>query len=440
MPPNPAETQQTKDIQVQKRVVSRSRIPLLHRRRYSDPPVTSTSGISRGVVSKDVDNINVSSAIRKELNQLVGEVIRPLLADIRCRFDELKVQQAQTASKANDVVRDIIQSMQNFHAEHRPITGNVENEMKNVRRTQVQQQQALLSVDEVMQQNFSVADRALSAQQARIDSLGRRNIRSRINRGPLDASASDPSSSSSAMPCEAPDSYLSSSFAPCEANRSSSSYPSLVPCEVNQPTHRSPVGIVPCEVSRTFISPSGVPCEVNACQSPFLTHPNQPINNGIDSVSAHPTSFVPPTVQFPSSDRNRFPSDDRNISPPAAPMMPMKLIPPPEFSAARYATWKKEVNYWRELYSYVSEGQIMCTLGLTATSELKRILMHFVKTTRHDPRLRSINNLFAILGENYAVSSREKRWPRWRSYLYSLKNRMNPSRFSGIDTQPSWTA
>ena len=319
----------------------------------------------------------MSTVVRSELNLLVGEVIRPLLNDIRSRFEEMKTHQALTAPTANDVVRDIVSKLRTLHGENRFISGSVENEMMHVQRTQ-QQQQSLQSVDEIMSKNPPKADQLFLAQQARIDSIDTRDIRSQNIRMKVDNSVSDPSPSSSAGQ-------------PVEQTPLIHLYPKK-PCGANTSFH-SPSGI-PCEVNHLIFAPPGVPREA------------PPLSTTLPASSDHREADY--NHRFPSSfgqERRRNESSDSQFG---FPMMPAKLIPPPEFSAVRYAAWKKEVGYWRELYSYVPEGQVMCTLGLTATSELKRILMRFVKKTRNEPQSRTLKNLMLVLDENYAVSSRDR--------------------------------
>ena len=348
----------------------------------------------------------VSEVVRSELNLLVGEVIRPLLNDIRCRFAEMKIQQEQTALTANDVVRDIVCQMTNLHKENALLTGSVETELLNVHQTQQQQHQALQSVDETMNKNFSVADRIIAEQQARLDPIDTRTIRSRTIRMKVDPTSSDPSSSSSSVPpCDSNPIVRTSVEMPCEANFSQSLPPRL-PCEVNQVAH-SP-SEVPCEVNNLSYSPSRSPNAVPSSSSVLHPPTSQHYAPYPNLSSSHPTPSVHYDSRLPLAADRDHAFGDRIPSSLAYPMIPMKLIPPPEFSSIRYATWKKEVGYWRELYSYVSEGQILCALGLTASSELKRILMHFMKKTRDTPQSRTLKNILIVLDENYAISSRER--------------------------------
>ena len=147
--------------------------------------------------------------------------------------------------------------------------------------------------------------------------------------------------------------------------------------------------------SSTAVPPAPTSVSNNS-QNRYLNNPHRPVSPG------------PAGVGFVRPDINQQLNSNAVISSPVADLIhQQELAPPPEFSPIRFPSWKKEILYYRDLYHYVSDSQIIMTMGPHASPELKRITMSFAKPTRSRPESRTISNLLQLIGDNYASSSRE---------------------------------
>ena len=112
---------------------------------------------------------------------------------------------------------------------------------------------------------------------------------------------------------------------------------------------------------------------------------------------------------------NNFPVRERDET--LKNIIPSKLIAPPEFTPAKYGTWKREISFRMELYAYIPEPAILANMGLTANTTLRRVMMQFMRETPVESR--TLRNLIRILDSQYQQSSREREMEaldRWMDF------------------------
>ena len=69
-----------------------------------------------------------------------------------------------------------------------------------------------------------------------------------------------------------------------------------------------------------------------------------------------------------------------------------KLNPPPKFEPRQLYAWVRNIRYWRDLYSTVDEQQILSPIGLSATEELREILMDYFEESKAVPLSRTLGD------------------------------------------------
>ena len=78
------------------------------------------------------------------------------------------------------------------------------------------------------------------------------------------------------------------------------------------------------------------------------------------------------------------------------------------FQRAELFGQAKRFLFWRDLYSVISDQQIIATLGLHANEILREIMIRYAKETRRDASHRTVRKLLAILDNLFAATSLEK--------------------------------
>ena len=85
-----------------------------------------------------------------------------------------------------------------------------------------------------------------------------------------------------------------------------------------------------------------------------------------------------------------------------------KISPPPSFEPQRFLAWRRDFEFWRDLYWYISDSQLLSVTGLSASAVLRNYLIRFVRETRQDPKARSLKNFLDSLQVHFAASNRER--------------------------------
>ena len=98
-----------------------------------------------------------------------------------------------------------------------------------------------------------------------------------------------------------------------------------------------------------------------------------------------------------------------------------KLNPSPWFESRQLNDWVRNLRYWRDLYSAADEQQILSPIGLSATDELRGILMGFPEETK----VRLIHDPWAIFWiwsrPNLVRFKRSKEWAVWPKFYLSVE-------------------
>ena len=85
-----------------------------------------------------------------------------------------------------------------------------------------------------------------------------------------------------------------------------------------------------------------------------------------------------------------------------------RINPPPMFDQTKFLAWKRDVLFWRDIYWYIEDSQLMSVLSLNASPVLKKFLMTFLRRTREQPDQRTLKNVIDILQKQFAASIKER--------------------------------
>ena len=85
-----------------------------------------------------------------------------------------------------------------------------------------------------------------------------------------------------------------------------------------------------------------------------------------------------------------------------------KSAHPPPLDATKYSIWKRGLQFWLDLYSFVDESVLLSTIGLRANACVRPIVIKFTRDTRLALRLRAIHALAKVLDDLFEVSAKEK--------------------------------
>ena len=121
----------------------------------------------------------------------------------------------------------------------------------------------------------------------------------------------------------------------------------------------------------------------------------------------------------------------------------VKVSPPPMLDTSKYVAWKKEFNFWRELYGFLPDEYLLSVMGAGTATNIRQMIMKMFHDTKATPERRNIPLLLTYLDKSYATTSREREmnalerlleirregsetvqafWLRFESILITLEN------------------
>ena len=418
-----------------------------------------------GVGLKD----SVSAILQQEIPVLVNHSLATLFVRIQNQMDSLQNQQTETIQAANDIVREVQGSFRKFSLDREHLRSRMAQESRESFEKQqiiqnlaaVQQEQMRdFAVDHehlrsrLNQESRDAADKQRQIQQLAVDQLEqkqqsqsfagqvhqvfqqadislnhtRESVRllqqQEAERRKIAAYQKAPMESSfDSIPVDSR-SKTSPGFAPDAP--SSSSNPNMAPVILSDTAPSVPTGFGPSchqNIVSGYCAPQPIDSSVDPSSSGFGPLYQQNIDSGFavrqsidSSVNKIPGRGEQPPIgyQFPQQSLGQSPpqpglSPNACCShPPSASSAVLKLVPPPEFNPRKYNLWKKEMMFRRDLYAYVNDAQILSSVGLSANSTLKRILMQYTQMTRRDVSSRSFLGLIQVVDQHYQASAHER--------------------------------
>ena len=108
-----------------------------------------------------------------------------------------------------------------------------------------------------------------------------------------------------------------------------------------------------------------------------------------------------------------------------------KISPVTRFDARNLDGWIREVRYWRELYYHLDDDQMLASLGLNNTDDIKSLMMDFLDETKLCREKRSVEHFLARVTTEFGAERDVVRMER-------LQNFMNFRRKSDWDIRTFW--
>ena len=85
-----------------------------------------------------------------------------------------------------------------------------------------------------------------------------------------------------------------------------------------------------------------------------------------------------------------------------------KIAHPPAFGGAKFVLWKRDYNFWRDLYWYIGDAQLLPVTGLHANHSVREFMAQFICDTRTNPVSRTIPNFAIVLEKQFAANAKER--------------------------------
>ena len=85
-----------------------------------------------------------------------------------------------------------------------------------------------------------------------------------------------------------------------------------------------------------------------------------------------------------------------------------RINPPPPFDQTKFLTWKRDFLFWRDIYWYIEDSQLLSVVSLNSTPVLKKFLMAFLIRTSDNPEQRTLKNALGILQDQFASCVKER--------------------------------
>ena len=102
------------------------------------------------------------------------------------------------------------------------------------------------------------------------------------------------------------------------------------------------------------------------------------------------------------------PSNAAGGSPKCPILSNSKINPPPGFEPTKFVSWKREYLFWRDIYWYVEDAQLLSVTSLAASPVLKKFLMAYLRDSRDQPNSRSICGFVDALQTQFSAHIRER--------------------------------
>ena len=311
----------------------------------------------------------ISPLVNVELPRLVQSTVGPVLEHVSSQLDTLNLQQSNTVLAANKMMGDIKQAL--LPLRHEQNLGG-EQLLRGDRR-QTQQQD---TIDSLRTDQF--------AQQETIDSLRTEHVSQRQNLINVSSSVRDGFHQADQIFREHQSVVQQAFSPPILAGQDSR--------RLSQPGRLRAATMDSLSMTMPGLSRVSLLDELQAETNGSMNYNtgDSTQNGNQPSPPPIPPSFTGLPVNAAQSDCNRHPS--------------MKLVAPPAFNPLRYAAWKRDVSYWRDLYQYVPEDQIISSIGLNANDQLRRVVILVTKATRLQLETRTLRNLFETFSKLFSVN------------------------------------
>ena len=129
------------------------------------------------------------------------------------------------------------------------------------------------------------------------------------------------------------------------------------------------------------------------------------------NVHSCPPQTVPPSFHtgVHMMPGGPMPMPNSSVPPPytAAPIIQVAISDPPKFREERYELFRKELLWWRDVNTGISDQQLCATLAIRTEGLMKSYLIKFMEVTRTNLIGRTLEKLIQYLDENLAKSTQE---------------------------------
>ena len=201
-------------------------------------------------------------------------------------------------------------------------------------------------------------------------------------------------------------------------------------CPMSENTHRNDL-----PVHGHLFDPTNVPLNSTPNANPVHGQPMNVPTNRFDH-GGYPSPVVGGSFNPYSNTSN-----DNNVRSQNAPMVGgqlrspaisnSKITAPPVFNSSNFLNWRKDYEFWRDLYWYIEDGQILSVTGIHSSPQLKKFMIRFIRESRANSNLRTVV-LFLDTLESYFPANNRERQVTFLDDLMSLR------RESGESIQQFW--
>ena len=348
------------------------------RRRFSDPE-------GRFEHWKQTEEAPIQHLIRSEMHDFVTNALKPVFASVNDQLIALQNQQADTRTGAQNAMNELNEVIGTFRDEQIAVQQKLVGKEKFIR-THKKQIQHLHDIQEQQHSTMDYVTKTVDEFSHGVTGrLGEaENITAQHRRDIQEAQYHQINSQSCVMEEGPVNSATISEVHPNgyqSYGQDDRKLPHIPKCNAN-----------PYEVPRSLIDVPNLWCT--------------------DQPSVHENQGVPTAEK---TDGQPF----VQLNHPQSMLNMPKLAPPPSFDPPRYYTWKKNLMYWRDLYSYIPDAFIIATMGLHATDQLNRIMITYTKETRRTSQNRCLRELLCKLDSCYEATAIEREMSamdRWMGY------------------------
>ena len=100
-----------------------------------------------------------------------------------------------------------------------------------------------------------------------------------------------------------------------------------------------------------------------------------------------------------------------------------KIANATKFDAKNLDGWVREIRYWRELYHHLDDDQMLASLGLNNTEEIKSLMMDFLDETKLRKDQRSVEHFLAKVIAEYGSVSDIVRMERLQQFMTFVRKK-----------------
>ena len=92
---------------------------------------------------------------------------------------------------------------------------------------------------------------------------------------------------------------------------------------------------------------------------------------------ANSTFYVGPNISPPITPERGIRAEERGGSSIVNMNNSHRINPPPKFTPNQLERWKRELAFWKDIYSGIPGGKLLCSMGIHGEPELNDILMEY---------------------------------------------------------------